>query len=125
MRPVLLVALVVIAFITAMTIARAMSGGTNIEEREKYWAKEISEGLKAGATTEELKRFANYRGQVVRCRQGNSKEGECGFEDNQSRGGTRSIPMRLSVTFTMKDDAIASHKFETIPIETTPANKSN
>ena len=95
MRRTFLIAFVAIAAVVALSIARSMSGGTNIDKRQKHWEKEISGGLRTGATLEELQAFASGHGQTVHCYQNYKSEDQCDFEDNQSFGGSRNIPMRL------------------------------
>ena len=102
----------VVAILITFLIARGISGGDNIAKRQKYWAKEISEGLKAGAPKEDLQAFTTARGQTLRCHQNYKREDVCDFFDNQSLGGTRNIPVKLVVTFVMKDNKVSSHRFE-------------
>ncbi len=118
MRRALLIAFVAVAAVVAITIARGMSGGTNIDKRQKHWEKEIAEGLKSGATREDLQAFASGRGQTLDCYQNYKREDQCSFDDNQSLGGSRNLPLRLAVIFAIQDDKVASHQFAT-----TPANK--
>ena len=115
MRRALLIAFVAIAAVVAIFIARGMSGGTNIDKRQKHWEKEISEGLKTGATKEELQAFASGHGQTLNCYQNYKREDQCDFDDNQSLGGPRNMPMRLAVIFAIKDNKVTSHQFATAP----------
>jgi hypothetical protein len=118
MRRALLITLVAIAAVLAFVFVRGMSSGTNIDKRQKYWEKEIPAGLKNGATKEELSAFAGSHGQTLRCYQNYKKEDQCSFDDNQSLGGSRNLPMRLTVAFTMKGDKVTSQDFGI-----TPANR--
>jgi hypothetical protein len=120
MRRALLITSVAIAAVLAFVIARGMSSGTNIDKRQKYWEKEIPPALKAGATKEELQAFASSHGQALRCYQNYKREDQCSFDDNQSLGGTRNLPMRLAVVFAMKDSKVTSQEFGI-----TPANKQD
>ena len=113
MRPVLLVLIVAIAATVAMVMAKGMSSGTNIEKREQYWTKEIGEKLKTGATKDELEAFASDHQQKLKCFLNEKRRSQCEFEDRESAGGTRGMPMRLTVTFDMNEDVVAGHKFAT------------
>lgn len=115
MHRALLIALAVIAAVVAIAFARGMSAGTNIDERQKHWEKEISAGLNAGATREELQAFASRHGQALNCYQNHRKEDQCDFDDKLSLGGSRNLPMRLAVIFVIRDGRVASHQFATTP----------
>jgi hypothetical protein len=117
MRRTLLVLFILISTGVALTMAWGTSGGSNIDKREKYWEEQISKTLKTGATKEELKDFVTSRGQSLNCYQNyDTKQDECDFEDMESKGGTRSMPVRLVVTFSIKDGLTTSHKIATKPI---------
>lgn len=115
MRRAFLIAFVAIAAVVAIALARGMSGGTNIDKRQKYWEKEISEGLNTGATKEELQAFASRHGQTLKCYQNYRREDQCDFDDIQSLGGSRNMPLRLAVIFAIKDNKVTSHEFATAP----------
>jgi hypothetical protein len=106
---------VAIAGVLAFALARVMSGGTNIDQREKYWAKEVATaGLKPGASKEDLERFAQAHGEgPLHCYQNGRRNDVCDFGDRDSHGGSRNHPMKLFVVFTMKDGKMASHEFVT------------
>ena len=114
-RP-LLIVIAIGAAVLAFMLARGMSGGTNIEAREKHWQKVIAEGLKPGATREELEAFANAHGQTLHCYTNAKREDQCDFDDNQSQGGSRNMPMRLAVIFVLKNNKVASHQFATAAV---------
>ena len=113
MRRALLILFVAISAVVAFVIARGTSGGTNIDKRQKHWERQISEGLKAGASREELEAFAKARGQTLSCYTNYKKEDQCDFEDGESLGGSRNMPLRLAVIFVLKDNKVASHQFGT------------
>jgi hypothetical protein len=98
-----------------MFFARGMSGGTNIEEREKYWKREIAEGVKPGATKQELEAFASKHGETLHCYMNGKRQDVCDIRDSQSRGGSRNLPMQLGAFFVMKDDKVVSHELDTAP----------
>ena len=114
-RPLLIVVAIVAAGIAFM-IVRGMSGGTNIEAREKHWKKVIAEGLKPGATKEELEAFARAHGQTLKCYTNAKREDQCDFDDDQSSGGSRNMPMRLAVIFVLRNNKVASHQFATAAV---------
>jgi len=115
MRRTLFVLFIAVSAAIAFTITRDISKGSNIDERQKYWAQQISGALKSGATVEELQTFTKSRGQSLNCYQNYNKEDLCDFDDNQSFGGTSNMPMRLAVIFSIKDNKIASQQFTTSP----------
>jgi hypothetical protein len=89
----------------------------NIDERTKYWEKEISANLKAGATKAELESFFKTRGENLHCYQNYAREDLCDVTDNQSKGGFSNKPMKLAVILKMKDDKFVSHSFTTTPAD--------
>jgi len=113
-RTLLILVIAIFAFI-AISIARSVSGGSNIDKRQKYWEEQLSGVLNTGASKEELEAFTDSHGQILKCYQNYKKEDQCAFDDNQSLGGTTNIPMRLAVIFILKDNKIASHQFTTSP----------
>ena len=115
MRRTLLVLIVAVFAVIAVSIARSISSGSNIDKRQKYWEEQISGTLNSGASKEELEAFTKGHGQILNCYQNYNKEDQCDFDDNQSLGGTSNMPMRLAVIFTLKDDKVASHQFTTSP----------
>jgi hypothetical protein len=92
----------------------------NIDERTKYWEKEISAGLKAGAGKSEMESFFLTRGEKLDCYQNYAREDQCDITDNQSKGGFSNKPMKLAVILKIKDGKFVSHSFTT-----TPANAPN
>lgn len=115
MRRTLFVLFIAVSAVIAFSITRGISKGSNIDERQKYWAQQISRALNSGARVEELQTFTKIRGQALNCYQNYNKEDLCDFDDNQSFGGTSNMPMRLAVIFSIKDNKIASHQFTTSP----------
>lgn len=115
MRRTLFVLFIAVSSVITFSIARGISKGSNIDELQKYWAQQISGALNAGATVDEFQTFTKNRGQTLNCHQNYNKEDLCDFDDNQSFGGTSSMPMRLAVIFSIKDNKIASHQFTTSP----------
>jgi hypothetical protein len=115
MRRALLITSFAIIAVLAFFFARTMSSGTNIDKRQKYWEKEIPAALKSGATKSDLEAFASSHGQALRCYQNGKREDVCSFDDTQSLGGSRNLPMRLNVSFTMKGDKTASQDFGVVP----------
>jgi hypothetical protein len=105
----------ILVFATAAVVmGKGVSSGSNIEVREKFWNEQIARSLKAGSSSDELKAFATAYGQSLNCYQNyNTKQDECAFEDVKSKGGTRSMPVRLVVTFSMKDGLVVSHQVTT------------
>lgn len=108
----ILVVLAVIAGIVAYTMSRGMSAGSNLEERQKYWQAEIPPVVPAGTSKEDLEAFVVAHGEKMKCYQNEKRQSVCAFEDRQSFGGSRSLPMRLSVEFVMKDDAVSSVQYD-------------
>jgi hypothetical protein len=89
----------------------------NIEERTKYWEKEMAVGLKSGATKAEMELFFKTRGEKLDCYQNYAREDQCDITDNQSKGGFSNKPMKLAVILKMKDDKFVSHSFTTTPAD--------
>jgi hypothetical protein len=110
-----MVAAALFAAIVAFWFARGMSGGTNIDEREKYWKPLIAEGVKPGATREELEAFASKHGEALHCYVNGKRQDVCDFRDSQSKGGSRNMPMQLGVFFVMKDGKVVSHELDRAP----------
>jgi hypothetical protein len=108
---------IVISVACAIQIGRGMGifKSSNIDERKKYWTEQISGSLTVDTTIERLEAFAKSHGQTLRCRKNAIKEGDCVFDDQQSAGGTRNIPVYLSVVFRIEDNRVISHRFETSP----------
>ena len=52
MRGTLFVLFIAVSAVIAFSIARGISKGSNIDERQKYWAQQISGALNSGATVE-------------------------------------------------------------------------
>ena len=115
MRRTLLTLVIAVFSVIAISIARSISSGSNIDKRQKYWEEQLSGALNTGASKEELEAFAKTHGQILKCYQNYNKEDQCAFDDNQSLGGTSNMPMRLAVIFTLKDDKVAAHQFTTSP----------
>jgi hypothetical protein len=113
MRRVLLAIVVAAAAVYAFTLVRSTVPGSNIDERQKYWAGQIARSLAPGAPTDDLRAFAKAHGQDLRCYQNYRKEDQCSFDDGQSRGGTSNLPVRLAVIFSMRDNKVVSHQFTT------------
>lgn len=107
----ILIALAVIAGIVALTIGKGMSEGSNLEARQKYWEAEIAPAVPLGTTKEDLEAFIVAHGEKMHCYQNEKRQSICDFEDRQSFGGSRSMPMRLSVAFVMKDDTVAGYQY--------------
>lgn len=108
----ILVVLAVIAAIVAYTMGRGMSAGSNLEERQKYWEAEIPPVVPAGTGKDDLEAFIVTHGEQMRCYTNEKRQSVCAFEDRQSFGGSRSMPMRLSVVFAMKDGAVSSVQYD-------------
>ena len=115
MRRTLLILVIAIFSVIAISIARSISSGSNIDKRQKYWEEQISGALNTGASKEELEAFTKSHGQILNCYQNYNKQDQCDFLDDQSLGGTSNMPMRLAVIFILKDDGVASHQFTTSP----------
>ena len=112
MRKGILVVLAVIAAIVAFTMSRGMSAGSNLEARQKYWEAEIPPVVPAGTSKEDLEAFIAAHGEKMSCFTNEKRQSICAFEDRQSFGGSRSLPMRLSVNFVMKDGAVSAVQYE-------------
>lgn len=93
--------------------ACSVPNGTNINEREQYWASEIAKGLVPGATRADLERFAQAHGEQLECYQNYEREDRCAITDHQSAGGTSKLPMHSTVIFEMKDGRYVSTTFST------------
>lgn len=89
----------------------------NLDDRKKYWEKEISISLKPGSSKEELLAFANTHRQKLHCYQNYKYEDQCGFNDSESSGGTSSHPLQLAVIFAIKDDKLVSHQLLPTPAD--------
>jgi hypothetical protein len=109
----MLIVVAIFGAVAAMMLARGMSGGTNIEERRKYWEPLVAEGVKAGTTKQELEAFASRHGETLHCYMNGNRQDVCDFRDSQSKGGSRNLPMQLGAFFVMKGDKVVSHTLET------------
>ncbi|MEY4730960.1 MAG: hypothetical protein RL020_2118 [Pseudomonadota bacterium] len=106
-------AIVGLIVLAALFMSRGFLNKRNIDEREKYWKKEIFANLKVGATKVQMEEFLKSRGENLHCYQNYSKEDMCDVTDKLSFGGTSSKPMKLAVIFKMKDDKMISYSFTT------------
>ena len=119
MRRTLLVLVIAIFSFIAISIARNVSSGSNIDKRKKYWEEQMSGVINTGTGKEELEAFTKSHGQVLNGYQNYNKEDQCAFDDSESLGGTSNMPMRLAVIFILKDDKVASRQFATSPANQT------
>ena len=90
----------------AVYIGHGITGGSNIDARRAYWKEEIARASLMGADQTALERFAKEKGQALSCTTNHRREFECGFIDAASFGGTRRIPVRLAVLFTLEADKV-------------------
>ncbi len=94
----------------AVFVVRGITNGSNIDSRRAYWKEQITRAALMGADQSALERFAKEKGQVMSCLTNHRREYECGFIDAASLGGTRRIPIRLAVLFTLEGDKVSRYE---------------
>lgn len=97
-----------------MLAACGSANQSNVEERTKYWEAQIAGALPPDSTKSQLEAFAKGHGQTLDCYQNHDREDQCDFDDNQSRGGAPSRPVKVAVIFVLKDDKLASYQITTV-----------